>query len=788
MSNLGWWLRTLGSAIGSITVCSANSAFAQIMQDGTLPTNSQVTPLNSSNTAITGGTRVGDNLFHSFLNFSVSSGNTVSFQNPVDIQNIISRVTGNSISNINGTLKTQGTANMFLINPNGIVFGPNAALDISGSFLASTATSINFADGKQFSAKAPQSSSLLSVTIPTGLQFGATAAPMRNQSQASPNGAKNVIDQPVGLQVGLGKTLALVGGDLLFDGGNLTAISGNIELGSVAPNSLVSIKPTNQGWVLGYESVNKFQNIRLVPRTVGNTEVGSVIDSSSLVNGIDGGGSIRVQGNIVELISRRAILTSQTQGSGNGQDITINAKNLILRDGAQIRVSAFNKGNGGNLNVNASDTVELIGGIFEPVTNRPIPSAFVSVTAGDGDAGNITVKTGRLRLQNGAEISADSGGFVNPSTLTFIPATGDGGNIIINASKSVEITGFIAAGFPSKLAATTLGPGAAGKVTVNTEKLFVRNGGAIAVTSRILRLQPPIRYQGNVDQLGTAGEINVNARYILLDNKGELSSNSQGGGGGDIRLQVQDVLLLRRNSQISTNAGTANAPGNGGNITINAPKGFLVATPQGNNDITANAFSGAGGSIIINANSIFGFVQRDRTDLIRLLGTEDPRQLNPSRIPTSDVTAFSQQNPSLNGTIQITTPDVDPSKGLLELPANPIDASQQIVTACKPGGKLKRGSFTATGRGGIAPSPTDPLMDDTVLVNWITLDGETENGVSNSPHRITQRLDSVNKEIQFIPAQGWVTDGKGNVTLVAQALSVTPYSPLLNPVSCAANS
>ena len=121
MSYLDLWLRTLGSAIGSILVFCANSAFAQITQDRTLPINSQVTPLNNSITAITGGTRVGDNLFHSFLNFSVSSGSTASFQNPVDIQNIISRVTGNSISNIDGTLKTAGSANLFLINPNGIV-------------------------------------------------------------------------------------------------------------------------------------------------------------------------------------------------------------------------------------------------------------------------------------------------------------------------------------------------------------------------------------------------------------------------------------------------------------------------------------------------------------------------------------------------------------------------------------------------------------------------------------------------------------------------------------------
>ncbi|MBD2498452.1 filamentous hemagglutinin N-terminal domain-containing protein [Nostoc sp. FACHB-280] len=239
MSNLHWWSRILGSAIGSVMAFSANSTSAQIMQDGTLPTNSQVTTQNNT-TIITGGTRLGDNLFHSFLNFSVPANTTASFQNTAGIQNIISRVTGNSVSEINGTLHAGGTANLFLINPNGIVFGPQATLNIGGSFLASTANRINFADGKTFSATDTQVPSLLSVSIPIGLQFTAIAAPIRNLSQASPNEAMNVIEQPVGLQVQSGKTLALVGGNLFLDGGNITAKSGNIELGSVAPNSLVT--------------------------------------------------------------------------------------------------------------------------------------------------------------------------------------------------------------------------------------------------------------------------------------------------------------------------------------------------------------------------------------------------------------------------------------------------------------------------------------------------------------------------------------------------------------------
>jgi len=114
------------------------------------------------------------------------------------------------------------------------VFGPNAALNIGGSFLATTANSINFADGSKFSATATQTTPLLTVSIPVGLQFGATANPIRNRSR-TPASATNIFNRPVGLQVQSGKTLALVGGDLTLEGGTLTAPGGQIVLASVGP-------------------------------------------------------------------------------------------------------------------------------------------------------------------------------------------------------------------------------------------------------------------------------------------------------------------------------------------------------------------------------------------------------------------------------------------------------------------------------------------------------------------------------------------------------------------------
>jgi large exoprotein involved in heme utilization and adhesion len=273
-------------------------------------------------------------------------------------------------------------------------------------------------------------------------------------------------------------------------------------------------------------------------------------------------------------------------------------------------------------------------------------------------------------------------------------------------------------------------------------------GGNISITAPIFSITNGATVTARSYGVGDAGDIlNIIARTLYLDN-GSITTTSLSGNGGNIRnLQVQDLLLLRNHSQISTTAGTQQSGGgNGGNININA--GFIVAVPSEDSDITANAFAGKGGNIQINAQGIFGITAET------------------SQTPRSDITASSQLG--INGTVQITTPGIDPSRGLVPVPVSPgaPDVPQNCQASTRQGGSR----FIASERGGLPPNPQAALSSSTL---WSD---------SRSPGQVQNRSSSMTSPQQedtdaIVEAQGWVRGSNRTVILISHAPTVSSSTP-----------
>ena len=301
----------------------ASSTTAQIVPDTSLPIDSVVEKEEGNTTIINGGTAEGSNLFHSFERFNVTTGTTAYFNNVVNIQNIFSRITGNSVSNIDGMLRANGSANLFLINPNGIIFGPNATLNVGGSFLATSASHINFADGTQFSTKPAQTAPLLTVSVPVGLNLESSSGKITVQGSGHSLVGQNFrpvsgTNQLLGLRVQPGNNIFLVGGDVDLVGGLLTAPGGHIGIGSVN-NGTVVLNLDNSNWALNYDKASNFGNIGLSTR--------SLIDTSGF-----GSGSIQLQGKQISLADGSVIII-QNQGLLPSGAITLSASDSIQISG-----------------------------------------------------------------------------------------------------------------------------------------------------------------------------------------------------------------------------------------------------------------------------------------------------------------------------------------------------------------------------------------------------------------------------------------------------------------------
>ena len=526
------------------------AAIAQVNPDKTTSTTVEN---NGSNFTINDGDIAGDNLFHSFQDFSVPNGGSAIFNNSDSIINIFSRVTGGNISNIDGLIGANGTANLFLINPAGILFGENASLAIGGSFYGTTADSILFEDG-ELNALDGDNPPLLTVNAPIGLNFRDSPADIKLQGRISTEEIEgtNIELQPT-------QTLAFIGGNIDLQRVSLTSFQGQILLGGLNEAGTVTLDE-NLNFTVP-ENINR-----------GNISVNNaVVDVSD-----ERGGTISFQGKNITVANSSiftGIFTDLGTLESEGGTIEFNAtESLTLTDGSVIDASNFGAGNAGNIVIDTRDSV-----IIDNQTGL-----FVGSTSGQGQAGNINITTNILEINNESRISAIAG------------AAGDAGDINLEAkSISLNNTGFI---FNN-----TLGVGNAGNVNIQTQSLALNDGSEILSTT-----------EGE----GNAGNIQVNAsdsvtisgvapvkEFVAPNNSSFPGGFSSGlfssseavanGSGGTVSITTGKLSI----SDGATLSGRTRSAAPGGNIIVNAD---TIDLSGGGQILTAAFDEGNAGNITLN--------------------------------------------------------------------------------------------------------------------------------------------------------------------------------------------
>ena len=647
-------------------------------------------------------------------------------------------------------------------------------------------------------------------TTPSILTKGHLIVP-NNPAFSIINREKSDLGTNSGLSVDPGKTLALIGGNVTLDGAILTAPGGKVELGSVGSGS-VRLKNTTSGWTFDYQGGSNFQDIQLLNRALvyagrgdiavqsGTLKVESgslilILNTSDLESGaiqVNASESVQVTG-IDQNEQIDSGFYNHAVGDGNGGDIRISTPELQVSGGGAIStvfgilsedtpgMDILPEDNirpfGGNIILEVPGTIQLEG--FDP-DNFVLTSRINAFSFMKGNAGNINVKTGRLRIENGARMTSTTLG------------SGSGGTVTVNVD-SIEIMGFESEGLqPSALSSSTVGVGNAGSLTIDTGRLIIANGGrvdsstlsggdagSVTITasdvevtgtvsgsvnpsliissaniiddaSRMLFNAPPVPSgnSGNVkittsllrvgdgagvnvrnDGTGDAGTLTINADSIFLD-RGGITAATMVGDGGEINLKVTDSLQVRNNSKIEAEVGDT---GNGGNITINTDTLVLLE----GSSLSANAFLGDGGNIDLTAQRIF-------------------------TSPDSSITASSQLG--VDGIVNINNPEVEPASGLFQLLEQLPDPADQIIASCAA---AEGSTFTNIGRGGLAENPTEPIRSQSGVL--VDLRDFTELPEESLPRGKFPPVSELVKPLPtpIIRATGWVIHEDGTVELVA---------------------
>ena len=604
------------------------------------------------------GWQVGGNLFHSFSKLNLTAGESVTFSGPASVQNVLARVTGGA-SSIDGTLRsTIAGANLYLLNPGGVMFGPNARVDVSGSFVVSTADYVKLADGGRFDARRTANSAL-------------TAAPLAKFGFLSMAPAKITVDGSQ-LVVANRQTLTLVGGDLeLKNGALVKAPQGTVNLTSVGavPTKISAAPELTDLPAGGIITLSTGASVDVSGEGGGLAVIRSrdlTVDNASVrantTGGLDGRG-IDVQLGGAGVLRNRGVISTQTTGSGRAGAIGIVANSLEILLGGQINSSTAAAGDAAGVTLRANALT--IDGRGQPDTGI-FSDSKASAT---GKAGDVTVRVaGLLQVLNLGSISTDTvgagkGGRVDVTAgaltvagaltmdggasryFTFISsdsnpgATGSAGDVI------VEVRGLLKVLTGGSITSDTSGAGSAGKVAITAVALTIDGGTRTDFTG--ISSETLVNPVGSAPPTGRAGDVNVGVTGLLkVLNGGKISSATSGAGkagtveitagaltidggtreftgissdsnkgatghAGDVKVEVSGLLQVVNGGLISSD--TSNL-GNAGKLTVSA--GALTIDGR-----SSQFFTGISSDSVAGATGNAGAVEVKVRGLLQVLNS-----------------------------------------------------------------------------------------------------------------------------------------------------------------------
>jgi filamentous hemagglutinin family protein len=573
---------------------------SQIVPDGSLGTIVDDRAFDATGMiSIQAGSVSGANLFHSFQDFSIPIGVTAEFEAIGGIDRILGRVTGSQISQLDGTLRSP--VSLFLINPNGIIFGETAAIDVTGAFYATTADTLEFADGLTFAAQLDSATPLLSLAIPIGLGFGTIAGRDGGNTGTIINRSQTIgVDftgnsAPVGLNAAPTQTIGLIGGNVAIENGLVTAIDGQIGAialrdgvwsldSGTASDGAIGGSVAIDGGVLNTSGLSG-GGVRLFGADIGLTNGSGVyadtfgeltgggivasgdrlasfgesfLSASNFGSGTNAGirldfsETIAIEGigpyltvgklltNTFGVSDRLGGLYALVVNTGDGGDIQLNAPTISLTNGTSVFTTVVGFGQGGDIIINAPDTLIAAGGTF-----------VLTSTVAPGRAGDMQIEAGTL-------LSIGGGVFNTSPSGEF---SGDGGDFSVRADR-IEVRDTAAGSpIPGGILATTLGSGDAGNLTIDTGSLLLDGGGQVSVASSGAGQGGDLTLRAETIKVGSPTS---DGRFLsgIFASSGLLTVDGVRGDAfsGSIDITAQQ-LILRDGGQISAAIGNAGSAG-----------------------------------------------------------------------------------------------------------------------------------------------------------------------------------------------------------------------------------